>query len=173
MALNHTETTDKKHALVACLPLQATGFTSTSRVSPLHSGLFHHFKFLQQSECSPLRSDPWHQIFWRITHTNLQQDGESLLQGPPSTLTMLLFLPLVVQGRENYSISISTYYEPFTQRINRRKTYCSMNVTWSKYLMIDGNVWEECWTLSRSIIFTLTDPNAFQSRPVWKQRLLC
>lgn len=53
MALNHTETTDKKHAFVACLPLQAAGFTGTSRVSLLHSGLSNHFKFLQQSECRP------------------------------------------------------------------------------------------------------------------------
>lgn len=114
MALNHTETTDKKHAFVACLPLQAAGFTGTSRVSLLHSGLSNHFKFLQQSECSPLRSNPWHQMFWRITHTNLQQGGDSSLQGSLPAFTMLLFLPLVVQGRKNYSIFISIYYEAFT-----------------------------------------------------------
>lgn len=40
----------------------------------------------------------------------------------------------------------------------------SINVTWQKYLMIDGNVWAEGWRLMRDIMFMLTDPNAFQPR---------
>lgn len=71
--------------------------------------------------CSRAGSNPWHQMFWHITHTNLQQGGDSSLQGSLPAFTMLLFLPLVVQGRKNYSIFISIYYEAFTWRINRRK----------------------------------------------------
>lgn len=101
-----TGTTDNKHTLVVCLPLQATGFIGKIHISPLHHGLFHHFEiptgeWVQPTQVKSLT------LNLLMYHTWEPATRQGILT-PRTTAGMYnsLFLPLIVQGRKIYSITI-------------------------------------------------------------------
>lgn len=124
MVINLTEITDKEHTcLLFAYHYRPQDSSAKNRISPLHYGLFNHFEIPTVEGVQPTQVRSL--TLNLLTYHTHQPAPRQKICTPRTTVSINnASISSLCSSRKKklLIISISTYYEPFIQAINRRKS---------------------------------------------------